>query len=258
VTGSDAGGHLREIDAPWGVALAPDTFGKHANQILVGNFGSGMIMAFDGEGHFKGLLEDNSHRPVVNEGLWTLTFGNSKRAGVPGTLYFTAGVDDESHGLVGSLEPATRDEKSKDNRAPEVPNDIAVKAGKVVFHGLGVGVQVYTWNGTSWGSATPEATLFDEDGNVASIHFAGPSWESNSGSKVVGAVVPPTVTVDTNSIPWLLLSAVRTEGDGIFDDVTFIQRVHTAGGKAPATDGTIVGQVARVPYTADYFFFRKP
>jgi len=120
-----------------------------------------------------------------------------------------------------------------------------------------MGVQVYTWNGASWGTATPEATLFDEDGNVAVIHFAGPSWESNRGSKVVGAVVPPTVTVDPDAIPWLLLSAVRTEGTGIFAHVTFIQRVNTTGGKAPAVDGTVVGQVARVPYTADYFFFRK-
>jgi len=258
VTGTDAGGHFREIDAPWGVTIAPDTFGKHANQILVGNFGSGTIMAFDGQGHFKGFLEDSSHRPVVNKGLWTLTFGNGTRAGVHGTLYFTAGVDDERHGLVGSLEPAMRDEKSEDNRAPEVPHDIAVRNGnKVAFHGLGIGVQFYTWNAASWGTATPEATLFDEDGNVVAIHFAGPSWESNSGSKVVGAVVPPTVTVDTNAIPWLLLSAVRTEGNGVFADVTFIQRIHTTGGKAPAADGTVVGQVACVPYTADYFFFHK-
>ena len=258
VTGSDAGGHLQQIDAPWGVAFAPDTFGKHANQILIGNFGSGTIMAFDGEGHFKGLLEDSARRPVVNEGLWTLTFGNGTRAGVPATLYFTAGIDDETHGLVSSLEPAIHDAKIKDVLAPEVPDDIAVEAGnKAVFHGFGVGVQAYKWNGTSWGTATPEATLFDEDGNVAAIHFAGPSWESNSGSKVVGAVVPPTVTVDTNAIPWVRLSAVRTEGTGIFAGTTFIQRVHTIGGKAPAVDGTVVGQVARVPYTADYFFFRK-
>jgi hypothetical protein len=148
--------------------------------------------------------------------------------------------------------------KSKDNRAPEVPDDIAVRDGsRVVFHGNAIGVQVYTWNGASWGTAVPEATLFDEAGDVAVIHFAGPSWESNSGSKVVGAVVPPAVTVDPDAIPWLLLSAVRTEGSGIFADTTFIQRVHTSGGKAPAEDGTVIGQVARVPYTADYFFFRK-
>jgi uncharacterized protein (TIGR03118 family) len=257
VTGADAGGHLQAIDAPWGVAVAPETFGKHAGQILIGNFGSGTIMAFDEQGHFRGFLEDRSHRPVVNEGLWALKFGNGGRAGVPETLYFTAGPDDESHGLVGSLEPATRDARTLHIRAPEVPDDIAVLDDKVYFHGLGRGVQIYTWNGSSWGAAVPEATLFDDDGNVVAIHFAGPTWESNSGSKVVGAVVPPTVTVDTNAIPWLRLRAARTEGPGIFGDTTFIQRVNTSGGKAPSADGTGVGQVARVPYTADYFFYKE-
>lgn len=258
VTGSDAGGHLHAIDAPWGVAVAPETFGKHAGQILIGNFGSGTIMAFDEHGHFKGFLEDRSHRPVVNEGLWALKFGNGGRAGVPDTLYFTAGPDDETHGLVGSLEPATRDVRNHHVRAPEVPDDITVVGtNKVYFHGFGRGVQVYTWNGSSWGTAVPEATLFDDEGNVVAIHFAGPSWESNSGSKVVGAVVPPTVTVDTNAIPWLRLMAVRTEGPGIFGDTTFIQRVNTSGGKAPSADGTVIGQVARVPYTADYFFYKE-
>jgi hypothetical protein len=258
VTGTDAGGHVRAIDAPWGIALAPDTFGKHAGQLLVGNFGSGTIMAFDERGIFKGFLRDSSSHPIVNEGLWALAFGNGTRAGVPETLYFTAGPDEEHHGLVSSLEPAVRDAKSKDNQAPEVPEEIVVEEGnKVSFHGFGQGVQAYTWNGASWGSPVPEATLFDPEGNVVAIHFAGPSWESNSGSKVIGAVVQPTVTVDTNAIPWLRLSAVRTEGLGVFTDTSFIQRVNTAGGRAPSTNGTVVGQVARVPYTADYFFFRS-
>ena len=145
-----------------------------------------------------------------------------------------------------------------DNRAPEVPDDIAVPAGnKVHFHGFGVGVQIYTWNGTSWGSAVPEATLFNGDAIVA-IHFAGPTWQSNSGSTVVGALPPQkAVTVDPDSIPWLRLSAKSTEGPGIFANTTFIQRVNTTGGKAPSTDGAFVGQVARVPYTADYFFYRR-
>ncbi len=144
-----------------------------------------------------------------------------------------------------------------DNRAPEVPDEIAVPAGnKVHFHGFGVGVQIYTWNGSTWGAAVPEATLFNAEGIVA-IHFAGPTWESNSGSKVVGALPPKSVTADPNAIPWLRLSSLSTEGPGIFANTTFIQRVNTLGGKAPSADGTVVGQVARVPYTADYFFYRK-
>jgi hypothetical protein len=147
-----------------------------------------------------------------------------------------------------------------DNRAPEVPFQIAVEDGNVVhFHGFGVGFQVYTWNGTSWGAAVPDATLFDEDGNIVASHFAGPTWKSNSGSEVVGALPPAAFIVDTNAIPWLRLAAVKqlTHGPGIFADTTFIQRVNTVGGKAPFMPGTTVGQVAKVPYSADYFFFRK-
>jgi len=144
----------------------------------------------------------------------------------------------------------------KDNRAPEVPEDIAVPAGnKVHFHGFGVGVQIYTWNGSSWGTAVPEAILFHAEG-IVTIHFGGPTWQSNSGSTVVGALPPIAVTVDTNAIPWLRLDAKNPEGPGIFAETTFIQRVNTTGGLAPAEDGTFVGQVARVPYTADYFFYR--
>ena len=148
--------------------------------------------------------------------------------------------------------------RATDNRAPEVPTTIAVPEGnKVHFHGFGVGVQIYTWNGSTWGAAVPKATLFDDDGNVVADHFAGPTWVSNSGSQVVGALPPLSVTVDTNAIPWLRLTALNPEGPGILADTTFIQRVNTTGGKAPSADGTFVGQVARVPYTADYFFFRK-
>jgi hypothetical protein len=152
-----------------------------------------------------------------------------------------------------------------DNRAPDVLTQIAVSSetNKVSFHGFGVGFQVYTWNGTSWGSAVPDATLFDQDGNIVATHFGvpipprvHPAWQSNSGSIVVGALPPAAVIVDTNAIPWLRLEALTSEGPGVFTDTTFIQRVNTTGGKAPSTDGTFVGQVARVPYTADYFFYR--
>jgi hypothetical protein len=150
-----------------------------------------------------------------------------------------------------------------DNRAPEVPFEIVVDEGnKVHFHGSAIGFQIYTWNGSSWGSAVPDAVLFDDDGNVVATHFGspeGPRWRSNSGSEVVGALPPTAVTMDTNSIPWLRLASVPalTQGPGILANTTFIQRVNTVGGKAPSVAGTLVGQVARVPYTAEYYFYRK-
>lgn len=104
-TGSDAGGRLRQIDSPWGMALAPVTFGDRGGRILVGNFGSGTIMAFDMNGKFRGFLDDENGERIVIDGLWALAFGNGGSAGIPDFLYFTAGPNGESNGLFGSLEP---------------------------------------------------------------------------------------------------------------------------------------------------------
>ena len=151
-----------------------------------------------------------------------------------------------------------------DSRAPDLGDCqiLQVPAGnKVSFHGFGVGVQIYRWNGASWIFVEPEATLFanaGDDGEVA-IHFGGPTWQSDSGSKVVGKVLQHCPAPDPDAIPWLLLASVPelTVGPGIFADVTFIQRLNTVGGIAPAAPGSFVGEMARVPYTADYFFYRK-
>ena len=146
---------------------------------------------------------------------------------------------------------------ANDNRAPEVPDErLAVEEGnKVHFHGFGVGVQIYTWDGVKWAGPVPRATLFDDEGNIVATHFAGPRWKSNSGSIVLGTVVF-ALTVNANAIPWVKLSGTSEGGAGIFADTTFIQRVNTVGGKAPSEDGAFVGQVAESPYTADYFFYR--
>jgi hypothetical protein len=128
---------------------------------------------------------------------------------------------------------------------------------RLSLHVFGVGVQIYRWNGTGWTFVAPQAVLFADasEGSVVGIHFGGPTWEGIDGSEVVGAVIQ-SCTPDPSAIPWLLLGAVSTEGPGVFDRVTFIQRLNTVGGKAPAVPGAFVGQVARVPYTADYFFYR--
>lgn len=104
-TGSDAGGKLDAINSPWGLALAPKSFGLKADRLLVGNFGNGTIMTFNGGGQFGGLLEGTDNSPIEIDGLWALNFGNGVNAGVPGTLYFSAGPNGESDGLFGMLTP---------------------------------------------------------------------------------------------------------------------------------------------------------
>lgn len=159
--------------------------------------------------------------------------------------------------LLGFLAPSWV-AAGNDGRAPDLgeSEEVAVPEGnKVAFRTYAEGVQVYRWNGAAWAFVGPEAWLFDQDGEVVGIHYGGPTWKSNSGSKVVAAVID-RCTPDPDSIPWLLLGAVATEVPGIFRGVTYIQRINTEGGLAPAEPGDFVGDEARVPYAADYYFYR--
>jgi uncharacterized protein (TIGR03118 family) len=104
-TGKDAGGKLKQINSPWGVAMSPKSFGAHGDKLLVGNFGSGTIMVFDEHGHFKDFIEGAHEKPIVIDGLWGLAFGNGGRAGTPDELFFTAGPNGESDGLFGRITP---------------------------------------------------------------------------------------------------------------------------------------------------------
>jgi uncharacterized protein (TIGR03118 family) len=93
-----------QLNAPWGLALAPAEFGRFSGALLVGNFGNGRINAFDPEsGEFLGRLINEEGRPIEIDGLWALRFGNGV-IGNPTTLLFTAGIDDEAHGLFGAIE----------------------------------------------------------------------------------------------------------------------------------------------------------
>jgi hypothetical protein len=101
----------------------------------------------------------------------------------------------------------------------------------------------------------PEAELFDRAGKKIGRHYAGPHWESADGSRIVGAVKERADAPAAGAIPWLLLSARSVGSEGAFSKVTSIQRVATQGGVAPAGDCAQAGARARVPYTADYYFF---
>jgi uncharacterized protein (TIGR03118 family) len=92
------------LNSPWGLAIAPATFGKYANTLLVGNFGDGKINAFDQKtGAFLGPLQDGDGKTIVIPGLWSLLFGNGGSGGDKDTLYFTAGPGGQKHGVLGSI-----------------------------------------------------------------------------------------------------------------------------------------------------------
>ncbi len=145
---------------------------------------------------------------------------------------------------------------------PKVPPALAVPAGARLvarFHATGAQVYACTSAGgqVSWVLARPDATLADASGAVAGTHGAGPAWKSKDGSSVVGKKLAQAAAPDAGAVPWLLLGATSTTGTGQFTGVTFVQRVATKGGIAPATgcDVTHVGAEVRASYSADYYFY---
>ena len=152
-------------------------------------------------------------------------------------------------------------------RVPEVAAPLRVPPTQVLsLRVRATGVQVYVCTPdkadstrSEWVFSAPTADLFDRSGKRMGRHYAGPTWEADDGSKVVGEVVARDGAPDSSAIPWLLLRATSATGHGILNQTRSIQRLHTVGGKAPA-DGCSAarsGAEARVPYTADYLFYRE-
>ncbi len=148
---------------------------------------------------------------------------------------------------------------------PLVPENLKVPAGQTLsLVSPATGVQIYEC-GTAktdpakfeWVFKAPEADLFDLSGKKIGKHYAGPIWESNDGSKVAGEVKARDDGPAATAIPWLLLAAKATSGNGVFARAQSIQRLYTVGGKAPAggCSKAQLGREARVPYKATYYFY---
>ena len=148
---------------------------------------------------------------------------------------------------------------------PLVPENLKVPAGQTLsLVSPATGVQIYECRAgktdptkLEWAFKAPEADLFDLSGKKIGKHYAGPTWESNDGSKVVGEVKARDDGPAPTAIPWLLLSAKSTSGNGAFSRTQGIQRLYTVGGKAPAAgcNRAQLGKEARVAYKATYYFY---
>jgi hypothetical protein len=145
------------------------------------------------------------------------------------------------------------------NPSANVPGKLRV-SGSIVADIRARGFQVYVLQRDAagkpaWALKGPDATFQGAHG-LEGKHYAGPTWEcTTDGSKVAGVKIAESPSPSADAIPWLLLSATHHERPGVFSTVTFIQRINTTGGKAPAIGDSKDGTEARVPYTAEYVFY---
>lgn len=150
-------------------------------------------------------------------------------------------------------------------RMPEAPEALRPPPDQSLFlEAVGKGVQIYQCaaveNRTdrfAWTFKFPEAVLFDRDGRKIGKHYAGPTWESTDGSRVIGQVAAADNGPDPSSIPWLLLNATTVTGTGVFSKTFSIQRLQTSGGVSPSQPcgPEQAKQTVRVPYSATYYFY---
>jgi uncharacterized protein DUF3455 len=172
----------------------------------------------------------------------------------------SAGVLASAVALVGTSSSQAADDSARPDaaRSGSIPAALTVPAGNVqtsVF--AAQGVQVYRCTAGAWGFVEPAATLTGKSSLAprsyqTAVHFRGPSWASTTDGSLVTATAAAASPVD-GSIPQLLLKAATNRGDGSFGKVSYIQRLETSGGAAPAgscTDGNTTG----VPYQAKYRF----
>jgi hypothetical protein len=162
-----------------------------------------------------------------------------------------------------TVSAAAQKEAPAKESAPDVPEAIQIPQGEQpILFASATGSQIYTCvagadGKFAWTLKVPEAELHDRKDKVIGQHSAGPTWKLKDGSEVTGKAVAHVDSLDSDSIPWLLVSVVSHEGKGLLANVTTIQRVHTHGGKAQSygCDEQHKDAESKIPYTADYYFF---
>jgi uncharacterized protein (TIGR03118 family) len=254
------------LNSPWGMAMAPSTFGDFAGALLVGNFGDGAINAFDPvSGRFIGALQDGAGAPISISGLWGLTFGNGSRptpadapaGGDANILYFTAGIAGpdtvESHGLFGTIQPAPVFLTSGIVNAASFSAPIAPGAFSAIF-GSGLAATTRTWATTDFvGGKLPtqlDGVSVTIDGKAAYVYFVSPtqidviaSSDSTSG--------PVSVVVTNNGVPGAAATAqLQSVAPAFFAVGKYVIATHANGslvgpsnflpGATPAAQGETI------------------
>jgi hypothetical protein len=165
--------------------------------------------------------------------------------------------------LGSSLANAQAKDSQQKEPPPDVPDSIKAPEGEeVVLSVHASGSQIYTCQAAAegkfrWTLRAPEAELRDRKDKVIGQHSDGPTWTLKDGSAVTGKAVARVESLDSSSIPWLLVTVVNHSGKGLLDNVTTIQRIHTNGGQPPTggCDESRRDAETKSSYTADYYFY---
>ncbi|MBV9782783.1 MAG: DUF3455 domain-containing protein [Acidisphaera sp.] len=154
--------------------------------------------------------------------------------------------------LLAIVVPGATGALAQEERVPPPPG------ARMLLEAAAQGVQIYTCqkgsDGSRWVFTAPDAALFDAAGRQIGTHFAGPTWQMDDGSKIIGEVVSQAPAPEPHAIAWLLLRVTSHAGSGVLGDAALVRRVDTQGGAAPTTPcaGT---QEARMRYAARYLFY---
>ena len=203
------------LNSPWGMTMAPTTFGAFGGALLVGNFGNGAINAFDPvSGMFLGALQGGTGAPISISGLWGLTFGNGNRAnpaaapngGDANTLYFTAGIAGpdtvESHGLLGTIQPAPTIAANGVANAASFVGVVTPGAFTAIF-GSGLAATTRIWNSTDLVNGKLPVQLdgvaVTIDGKPAYVYYVSPN-QIDVIAPADSTVGPVPVIVTNNSV----------------------------------------------------------
>ncbi len=240
------------LNSPWGVAVAPSTFGDFAGALLVGNFGDGLIHPFNAtSGAAMGVLDDTKGNPIAIPGLWSLNFGNGGSGGDKATLYFTAGIGGpngqplESHGLLGSIQAAPSFQTSGViNGASFLTAGAVAPNTFVTVKGGGLSATTRSW-ATSDFTGTKLPTQLDNvgvtvNGEAAYISYISPT-QINFLTPTDIAPGPVTIQVTNNGLQSAAVSATAQSSAPAFFTLGAVNAAGNSYIAATHADGSIAG-----------------
>ncbi len=191
------------LNAPWGVAIAGANFGAFSGALLIGNFGDGVINAFDAtSGNFLGALADPQGNTISIPGLWALIPGNGGNGGDPNAIYFAAGEASQNHGLLGSLQAAPVVASNAIGNAADTQANIAPNTYISIF-GANLSPVTRNWTNSDFsGTSLPKSlsgVSVTVNGKAAYVYYVSPK-QIDVLTPVDTATGPVNVVVTSNGL----------------------------------------------------------